>query len=230
LKPFTYNHEAQKPHLFYVPDLRAVPFWSLREFSWANELKAQYQLIAEEFHSIQTSDEVHTRPYLDKYFGANTDLEGVAGQSSWTALDLYKDGKCSPFAKKYFPKTLKALEALPLSGRGDRPDEVFFSILQPGQEIPPHYGLSNHSLTVHLGIDIPGGELTVAGENYCWKEAEIVVFDDSFLHSARNDSEKVRVVLLFSIWHPDLSDKEILAIKRAFNYRQTWLEQRCVAS
>jgi hypothetical protein len=37
-------------------------------------------------------------------------------------------------------------------------------------------------------------------------------------------------VLLFSIWHPDLSDKEILAIKRAFNYRQSWLEQRYVGS
>ncbi|MDT0628320.1 aspartyl/asparaginyl beta-hydroxylase domain-containing protein [Alteromonas sp. W364] len=230
LKPFTYNYESQKPHLFYVPELKAIPIWPLREFLWANEFMAQYPSIAEEFHSTQTLEEMQTRPYLDTHFGANSDLEELAGQSSWTALDLYKEGKRSPFAEKYFPKTLKALEALPLSGRGERPDEVFFSILQPGQEIPPHFGLSNHSLTVHLGIDIPGGELTVADEHYCWKEAELVVFDDSFLHSAINDTEKVRVVLLFSIWHPDLSDKEILAIKRAFNYRQSWLEQRYVGS
>jgi aspartyl/asparaginyl beta-hydroxylase (cupin superfamily) len=83
---------------------------------------------------------------------------------------------------------------------------------------------------VHLGIDIPGGELIVANEQYRWKDAEIVVFDDSFLHSAKNNSDKVRVVLLFSIWHPDLNSEEILAIKRAFTHRQSWLEQRSVAT
>ncbi len=33
------------------------------------------------------------------------------------------------------------------------------------------------------------------GEKYCWHEGEGVVFDDTHLHDARNDSDQVRVVL-----------------------------------
>ena len=34
------------------------------------------------------------------------------------------------------------------------------------------------------------------------------MFDDTIEHEAWNDSDKLRVVLLFDIWHPDLSEAE----------------------
>ena len=42
-----------------------------------------------------------------------------------------------------------------------------------------------------------------------WEEGKVLVFDDSFEHEAWNDSEAPRVVLIFDIWHPDLSKGEV---------------------
>jgi aspartyl/asparaginyl beta-hydroxylase (cupin superfamily) len=35
-----------------------------------------------------------------------------------------------------------------------------------------------------------------------------LIFDDSIEHEAWNDSEELRVVLLFDIWRPELSTEE----------------------
>ena len=52
------------------------------------------------------------------------------------------------------------------------------------------------------------------------------MFDDSFIHEAENTSEQDRVVLIFSVWHPDLTLDEQTAIQQSFNARQTWLDER----
>ena len=99
--------------------------------------------------------------------------------------------------------------------------------MKPGQHITPHYGLSNHSLTVHLPmITPPDCELVVDGEVRHWEQGRAIAFDDTFLHEAINRSDRDRIVLIFSVWHPDLSDAERKAIQRSFNTRQHWLDQR----
>ena len=35
-----------------------------------------------------------------------------------------------------------------------------------------------------------------------------LIFDDSIEHEARNDSDELRVVLLFDVWHPHLTAQE----------------------
>jgi aspartyl/asparaginyl beta-hydroxylase (cupin superfamily) len=104
---------------------------------------------------------------------------------------------------------------------------VFFSLLRPGQHIKPHYGLSNHSLTVHLPLVIPKKcWLRVGDETREWEAGRITAFDDTFIHEARNESAEERIVLIFSIWHPDLTESEQQAVKRSFRSRLRWLEKR----
>ena len=55
------------------------------------------------------------------------------------------------------------------------------------------------------------------GERYYWKNGEGVVFDDTFLHDAANDSDEVRVVLWLDIkrkmpWYLDLYNRACLWI------------------
>ena len=104
---------------------------------------------------------------------------------------------------------------------------MFFSLPKPSKTIAPHYGQSNHALTVHLSLDAyPGSFLKVKDTMKEWSENDILIFDDCFLHSAQNNSEKTRSVLIFSIWHPDLNYDERLAIQHVFKSRQTWLNNR----
>jgi aspartyl/asparaginyl beta-hydroxylase (cupin superfamily) len=151
----------------------------------------------------------------------------LVGSLNWTALDLFIDGHANTALTPFFPETLAALAQAPLYGLEERPFEVFFSLLRPGQHIKPHYGLSNHSLTVHLPLVIPKESwLRVGGEKRRWKQGELTVFDDTFLHEACNESEDERIVLIFSIWHPELSEAERDAIRRSFRARQRWLAMR----
>jgi hypothetical protein len=46
-------------------------------------------------------------------------------------------------------------------------------------------------------------------ETWCqWKSGQVLVFDDSFEHEVRNDSDQCRAVLLLRFWHPDLPEQE----------------------
>ena len=55
-----------------------------------------------------------------------------------------------------------------------------------------------------------------------WTVGEILVFDDTIEHEARNDSDELRVVLIFDVWNPLLSAAErsmvqaIVAATRTF--------------
>jgi aspartyl/asparaginyl beta-hydroxylase (cupin superfamily) len=43
---------------------------------------------------------------------------------------------------------------------------------------------------------------------------ECIVFDDSFLHAAWNDSNEPRLVLVFDPFHPDLAGDEIAYLEK----------------
>jgi beta-hydroxylase len=94
---------------------------------------------------------------------------------------------------------------------------AFFSVLERGQYITPHWGYWKGFLRYHLGVIIPRNNadgacwlrvnadradnakrdkaLIERGEKYHWKEGEGVMFDDTLLHDAKNGSEDVRVIL-----------------------------------
>ena len=48
-------------------------------------------------------------------------------------------------------------------------------------------------------VEVTGGVLTVAGDAKPWVEGEVLAFDDSFEHTARNDGEETHVALLVDI-------------------------------
>lgn len=73
-----------------------------------------------------------------------------------------------------------------------------FSIMKPKCVIKPHTGMSKYVLRSHLGLQIPEGPcgIRVDGETRHWREGEILLFDDMYLHDAWNDTSEQRVILL----------------------------------
>jgi hypothetical protein len=109
---------------------------------------------------------------------------------------------------------------------GGAPDEAFLSILKPRTRIPPHFGNANHRLTVHLPLIVPAGcGVKVGGEARETQFGRLMIFDDSYEHSAWNDSESARIVLIFEIWHPALSAAERTAVAGLLS-RYNLLSQR----
>jgi len=225
---FALEESDFQPQLFYIPKLPRKPVFRSTDFSWTAELASKTDVIRTELTAaLQNEGSENTlRPYLAGEFDHGP-LQELAGSVNWSALDLYREGVENASISSKFPETLKALNTVPHYSLGDNPYEVFFSLLKPKQTIAPHYGLSNHALTVHLALDIPNDcYLTVAGKKIAWQEGELMIFDDSFLHSAHNESDRLRIVLIFSIWNPELTKQEIQAIQNSFIARKNWLASR----
>lgn len=73
-----------------------------------------------------------------------------------------------------------------------------FSKLHANSTIKPHYGYNGNYLRMHLGLDVPDGDVCIKVEEdvYCWKNGEVVVFDDRLCHEAWNKTNQDRVVLI----------------------------------
>ena len=67
---------------------------------------------------------------------------------------------------------------------------TFFSVMQPGTQIEPHYGASNLKLRCHFPLFIPEEAfLRIADDSRPWKEGQMMIFDDSYEHEAANLSK-----------------------------------------
>lgn len=100
--------------------------------------------------------------------------------------------------------------------------EVFFASMKGPSEIKKHSDFTNFVLTSHLALDIPrSGEnvcrLTIADETREWINGHVYVFDTSLLHSAVNESDQMRYILMLRLWHPDLTDIERKALQFTFD-------------
>jgi aspartyl/asparaginyl beta-hydroxylase (cupin superfamily) len=127
----------------------------------------------------------------------------------WSAFFLWRDGVRVDAHADRCPKTASLLASAPSAYvRGYAPT-AFFSILDRHSHIPPHSGVTNSRLIVHLPLIIPPGcGFRVGAEQREWIPGKAFVFDDTMEHEAWNDSDVPRAVLIFDIWSPFVSEVE----------------------
>jgi tetratricopeptide (TPR) repeat protein len=203
--------ERRRPAFFYVPQLADAPWLEPESFEWAADLEAAAPELAKEVAECLNVD-ADGLPYIEKNEQDET-WRSLAGRTDWSAVHFWNDAVPNEPALAHFPKVRAALERLPLVTSGGVPVEAFLSILKPRTHIPPHFGNANHRLTVHLPLIVPAGcGVKVGGEARETRFGRLMIFDDSYEHSAWNDNEAARVVLIFEIWHPALSAAERTAV------------------
>lgn len=224
-EPVVFRTPLQRPGIFYVPELPATAVTPVATLPWAAAIEACTAAIRAEYEAA-----VIAGARLDPYVEAdvrNPLWSTLRGRQDWSALHLFKGAQEQPIAR-LFPKTLAAIAHADVFRVGhDRPMEVFFSRLSPGTHIPPHHGVANHRITVHLPLVVPEGCAIRVGEHtHVWETGRLFAFDDSFEHEAWNRSARERVVLIFESFHPDLCPAERRAIERSYAMRGQWLDAR----
>lgn len=225
----TYQHPRQRPQIFSITHPESPAFFEREMFTWHEQLERQYPEIRDEILAgLDVAKD--GKPYLgDGHRLEGEQWEPLVNKMSWASVHLYSRGVANQQVIGKFPKTLAALERLPLSTFDGNPAEVFVSVLAPHTRIPEHYGVSSAILTAHLPIEVPPGcALQVHEETRVPEAGKLMVFDDTWEHSAWNDSDRQRVVLIFELWHPGLTELEQEAISRSFQAREHWLQQRSV--
>jgi len=208
----------QQPSVFYVPYLEQRQFFEREEFAWAETIEAATPAIREELVRL-LEDDAPFRPYIEAEKNRpHRNFHGLLDDPSWSALYLWKDGALVEDNAARCPKTVEALEKLPLSHIGKRTPSVLFSMLRPGAHIPAHHGMLNCRLICHLPLIVPPGcWLRVGNEKREWEPGKLMIFDDSIAHEAMNPSDETRVILLFDVWRPELSQREREAVSTIFD-------------
>lgn len=219
-----YKVPMQRPLIFCMPDLPAAEVESNDAFPWVASLEGAAATIRNEYEAAMGMG-ADVQPYVPEGTNAPS-WEQLQGSLDWSAIHLYQGARATPMLER-FPGTSEALRAVDLVRIDGVPMEVFFSRLKPGAHIPPHHGLTNARVTVHLPLIVPGdSEIRVGTHRHQWQQGRIFAFDDSFEHEAWNRSDADRVVLIFEAYHPDLSLQERQAIEHVFTVRQRWLDSR----
>ena len=185
------------------------PVLSDGSFPWLAEVEAATEAIRDELLAVMQEPGAFSPYVTGDANRPRSNQQGMLNNPAWSAFYLWKNGTPVPGNAERCPQTLHALRNAPLSLTPNRSPSILFSLLKPGAHIPPHNGLVNTRLICHLPLIVPGrSRFRVGNEVREWVEGRAWVFDDTIEHEAWNDSDRTRVILLFDVWRPELTEEE----------------------
>ncbi|MEM7310909.1 MAG: aspartyl/asparaginyl beta-hydroxylase domain-containing protein [Planctomycetota bacterium] len=174
----------------------AVPnkaFLDLAAFPQAAPLRDNWKTIRDEAVALLTTDQI-------RYDEKHKDLTFMGFQRrGWKRFHLKWYSDFLPSARKACPRTVELLQSIP------QLNSAAFTLLPPGKKLGRHRDPFANSVRYHLGLVTPNSEdcrIWVDGEEYSWRDGEDVVFDQTFVHWARNDTDTPRIILFCDFTRP----------------------------
>lgn len=104
-----------------------------------------------------------------------------------------------PSARRLCPRTVALLEQLPTV------HGAMFTVLEPHSRLGKHRDPFAGTLRYHLGLSTPNSDdcrLLLDGQLLSWRDGQDLLFDSSYVHGARNDTDAPRVVLFCDVERP----------------------------
>jgi aspartate beta-hydroxylase len=207
-----YVDDRQRPSFLFFPGLPTSAYLDRTIFSWLDAFEARTGEIREELEKLLPSAAGRERVFTEDVLEAQN-LRGSVGAPSWNGYYFYRHGERRNENHDSCPQTSEALERLPVVRIREHAPEILFSVFTPGTHLLPHRGVTNTRVVGHLPLIVPEDcALNVGGELHVWQEGRVVVFDDTYEHEAWNRSGKTRVVLIFDLWNPYLTEVERVAL------------------
>jgi aspartyl/asparaginyl beta-hydroxylase (cupin superfamily) len=206
------NYRQEPTHLFY-PGLPAIEFYDRDLFPWLDDIEAAAPAMQREALDVLEQDRGLV-PYMDYPDNVPLDQwEELNRSDRWSAFHLIANGTLQRANAARCPATMAALAKAPQPHVSNRSPASMFSLLKPRTRIPPHHGVANTRLVVHVPLVVPPGcRFRVGGQTRPWEFGRAWVFDDTIEHEAWNDSDAPRLVLIFDIWSPFLTEDDRHAI------------------
>ena len=207
----------QQPQTYFFPELPQIQFYDRNDFPWLDKVETATADIRAELLEV-LREESAFRPYVQgDPRRPRKEQAAMADNPDWGAFYFWKDGEIVPENAARCPRTMNVMAEVPLTRVKNRSPSVLFSLLRPGARIPPHSGFVNTRLICHLPLIVPRDcGFRVGNDTRTPVEGKIWLFDDTIEHEAWNGSEQTRVILLFEIWRPELTDDERALVAAMF--------------
>ena len=201
----------------------AISFYEKGDFPWVVNLENNFVVIQKEIQSYIEQNDDRIKPYF------NVNLVTKAKKWRTFAFFFWK-WKVKKNMKKC-PKTISILQQIP------NIVSASVSILEPGVQIKPHRGDTNAIMRLHLSLVSPVGlpecGFSVNGQEKEWKEGEVFIFNDAAKHTAWNNSDQRRYVLLVDVMRNEYAHKMFIVcstvlsslIMQSFFQKMPWLKK-----
>lgn len=200
----------------HVPRLPAIPFFNRSQFAWCEEAEAACRHVRRDLDELLSENQSSFEPYIAIRPGAPVDQwRELDGSLRWSAFSLWRHGERLDKNLAACRATDELLSNIDLAHIEGHAPNAMFSALAPRTRIPPHTGETNARLVAHLPLVVPEGcGLRVGFEERRWREGKVLVFDDAIEHEAWNESDDLRVVLIFDVWNPllTLAERELVKL------------------
>ncbi|WP_263141212.1 aspartyl/asparaginyl beta-hydroxylase domain-containing protein [Pseudomonas sp. RIT-PI-AD] len=169
------------------------PYLERRDFPELDLLRDNWQTIRDE--ALQLFDEGYIRAALHD----NEAGFGSFFKKGWKRFYLtWYDGPL-PSAQQLCPKSVALVSQIPcIKG-------AMFTLLPGPGHLNPHRDPFAGSLRYHLGLSTPNSDacrIYVDGQPYAWRDGEDVMFDETYVHWVKNETEVTRVILFCDIERP----------------------------
>ncbi|HEX7647151.1 MAG TPA: lipid A hydroxylase LpxO [Noviherbaspirillum sp.] len=169
------------------------PYLSLHSFPELAPLQENWEVIRDEALHVQRMAKIKAAERNDDA-GFNSFFK-----TGWKRFYLKWYDASHPSAQQWCPKTVTLLRGIPCV------KAAMFAELPPGAQLNHHRDPFAGSLRYHLGLVTPNSErcfIEVDGQRYSWHDGKAVIFDETYIHWARNDSASSRIILFCDIERP----------------------------
>jgi aspartate beta-hydroxylase len=201
----------QQPTFLYFPYLPTIEFYDRDDFPWLDALEAAVDDIRAELEQVLAEGSRRLEPYVThtQPEGLDRKWRDLHQSKRWGVYFLWREGVAYPEHIARCPKTVGALKHWPRCDVPGCGPTAVFSVLDAKTRIPPHNGVNNTRLIVHLPLIVPADcGFRVGAERREWQVGKALIFDDTIEHEAWNDSDQLRAVLILDIWNPHVSQAE----------------------
>ena len=192
--------------LYLFSKVKKGAFIPVEQFPEMQVLQDNWQIIRDEALSLNSDGAIAVATgYND--IGFNSFF-----RTGWKRFHLCWYGKEMRSAQAKCPKTVALLNSIPAV------KAAMFASLPPGATLVRHRDPYAGSLRYHIGLVTPNDPkcfIEVDGERYFWKDGEPVMFDETYIHFAANETDQQRIILFCDVERP-VYTKLVQVINRWF--------------
>lgn len=179
----------------FTPSALRKPILSSQAIPDLSALRENWQTIRDEVV------ELHKKGYFEQVTDPTKNSFYDIGfrtfyKYGWSKFYLTWYGYTHHSAERLCPKTVAILKTIP-SVNG-----AMFSLLPPGSQLTRHLDPVACSLRYHLGLMTPNSAacyINVDGNPYFWRDGEDFLFDETYLHFAKNETDQHRLILMCDV-------------------------------
>ncbi|GAB4200462.1 MAG: hypothetical protein Tsb002_36600 [Wenzhouxiangellaceae bacterium] len=167
------------------------------DYPWVKRVESQWQVIRDEMLAMLEREQQSLVPYANKGMVSRPDQWKTFGMMFWTFRSKKNCDMC--------PKTWAILKDIP------NITAASFNLLEAQTTIKPHHGDTNAIIRCHMGLVVPASApkcgFRVGTETRSWEEGKFMMFCDAHEHTAWNNTNEKRYILVVDIMRPEYVNK-----------------------